>query len=148
MTSNPPASWWASQLTPERRTLFFVDFAAGQIDELAPLLPEALGMDEAIRAACIESFWVNVRLLTEFLTWGADKRDWRAVDFVPDWVTTDADAKARLDEAWVVASRHVMHLSKDRTPDLDDINSPTAEQYQQVSQDCRAVYNEFRAKLA
>lgn len=28
------------------------------------------------------------------------------------------------------------------------INSPTAEQYQQVSQDCRAVYNEFRAKLA
>ncbi|WP_329157524.1 hypothetical protein OHB49_02510 [Streptomyces sp. NBC_01717] len=41
-----------------------------------------------------------------------------------------------------------MHLSKERTPDLDDVNQVTAEQYQQVAQDCRAVYNEFLATLA
>ncbi|MFG3140928.1 hypothetical protein ACGFZA_32580 [Streptomyces sp. NPDC048211] len=143
MASNPPASWWASQLTPERRALHFIEYTAAQIDQLAPLLPDGLGMDEVVRAACIESFWVNVRLLTEFLTHDKEKRDWRAVDFVPGWATTDAEAKSRLKDAWVLASRHVMHLSKDRTPDHDAVTPVTAEQYQQVARDCRAVYNEL-----
>ncbi|WP_326608777.1 hypothetical protein [Streptomyces sp. NBC_01800] len=65
-----------------------------------------------------------------------------------DWATTDAEAKARLNQAWLLASRHIMHLGKVRTPDLGDVNQVTAEQIQQVARDCRAVYNEFRAKLA
>jgi hypothetical protein len=144
---NPSASWWGAQLPPERRALQFIDFAVDQVEELAPMLPQGDGLDDVVRAACMESFWVNVRLLAEFLTRNAGFKDWRARDFVSDWASTDEAVTARLEQAWVLASRHVMHLSKDRTPDLDDVDPVTAEQIQQIAQDCRAVYDDFRAHL-
>ncbi|MFK0106419.1 hypothetical protein [Streptomyces sp. NPDC091217] len=148
MTTDSPVPSWETSLTPERRALSFVDFAVCQVEELAPLLPNGDGLDGVIRAACMESFWVNVRLLAEFLTRDAGSRDWRARDFVPGFASQDTAAIDRLSEAWALASRHVMHLSKDRTPDLDDVEPVTVEQIQRIASDCRAVYNQFRAQLA
>jgi hypothetical protein len=148
MAADSPVPSWKNSLTPELRALSFTDFAVDQVRQLAPFLPDGHGLDGVTRAAFMESFWVNVRLLTEFLTRDPNSKDWRARDFVPGWTSQDTAAVARLTDAWTLASRHVMHLSKDRTPDLPDIGPVTAEQIQRIAEDCRAVYNEFRAQLA
>ncbi|MGI5143699.1 MULTISPECIES: hypothetical protein [unclassified Streptomyces] len=148
MAPDSPIPSWENSLTPERRALDFVDFAVDQVEQLAPLLPYGYGLDGVVRAAFMESFMVNVRLLVEFLTFDLDPKDRRARDFVPGFASQDTAAVARLKDAWTLASRHVMHLSKDRTPDLDDLEHVTAEQIQRMARDCRAVYDEFRAQLA
>ncbi|MGW4138835.1 hypothetical protein ACWELV_18940 [Streptomyces mirabilis] len=147
MATDSSVPSWENSLTPERRALHFVDFAVDQVEQLAPLLPDGDGLNDVVRAACMESFLVNVRLLAEFLTRDPDPRDWRARDFVHGWTSQNTEATDRLTDAWTLASRHVMHLSKDRTPDLDDIEPVTAEQIQRIARDCRAVYDEFRAQL-
>ncbi|MFE5595705.1 hypothetical protein [Streptomyces sp. NPDC056549] len=147
MTTEPSLYRPDAQLTAEKRALAFIAFAVEQIEDLAPLLPEGVGLSGPVRAAAIESFWVNTRLLAEFLVQGTGSRDWQARDFAPDWTATNEEAKTRLSEAWVTASRHVMHLSKDRTPELDAIEPVSAELYRQVAEDCREVYDEFLANV-
>ncbi|SCE11799.1 hypothetical protein GA0115240_139218 [Streptomyces sp. DvalAA-14] len=147
MPGDPSAAWWDAQLSPERRALDFIDFAVDQVEQLAPMLPEGAGLDDVVRAACMESFWVNVRLLAEFLARDPNPRDWNARDFVPEWGSANTETAARLNQAWTLASRHVMHLSKERTPNLGDVSMVTAQQIEQIAQDCRLVYNELRAQL-
>ncbi|MGW2936102.1 hypothetical protein ACWDA7_30590 [Streptomyces sp. NPDC001156] len=147
MATDSPIPSWENALTPERRALDFVHSAVDQIEQLVPLLPYGHGLDGVLRVACIESFFVNVRLVAEFLTKGLDPKDWRAPDFVPGFTSQDTAAIDRLNDAWMLASRHVMHLSTKRTPDLADIEPVTAEQIQRMARDCRAVYDEFRAQL-
>ncbi|MFJ9941571.1 hypothetical protein [Streptomyces erythrochromogenes] len=148
MTTEPSLDWWDAQLSADKRALAFVSFAVEQAEQLAPLLPDDRSLSDAVRAAAIESFWVNARLLAEFLVKGTDSRDWQANDFAPGWSTTNKRAKDRLLEAWVTASRHVMHLSKDRTPDkLNAVAPATHDLYRQVAEDCRTVYEEFVANI-
>ncbi|MFI8516790.1 hypothetical protein ACIGEZ_02990 [Streptomyces sp. NPDC085481] len=148
MTTEPPLDRLDTQFTAEKRALAFVAFAVEQTEYLAPLLPEGAGLSGAVRVAVIESFWVNVRLLAEFLVKGTGSRDWQARDFAPGWTATNAEARTRLSEAWVTASRHVMHLSKDRTPaQLNAVEPVSAELYRQVAEDCREVYDEFVANI-
>ncbi|MEU9857501.1 hypothetical protein [Streptomyces sp. NPDC047974] len=146
MATQPSSAWWDQQLPNDVRALGFVGFAVDQVERLAPLLPDESELSGAVRAACIESFWVNVRLLAEFLVKGTDSRDWRSGDFVSGWSSVDLEAKKRLLDAWTLASRHVMHLSKDRTPPhLPDVAPVSDELYMQVARDCRTIYDEFDA---
>ncbi|MFG3294493.1 hypothetical protein ACGF3G_37535 [Streptomyces sp. NPDC048179] len=150
MANQPSPAWWDAQYPDKRRAFDYVSFAVEQVEQLAPLLPDNPSLEGVVRAACIESFWVNVRLLAEFLVRGTDARDWQVQDFAPGWVATDASAAERLRSAWALSSQHVMHLSKTRTPEnLTDVEPVSAELYQQVARDCGMVYedlNEFMDK--
>ncbi|MER6914336.1 hypothetical protein ABT354_21915 [Streptomyces sp. NPDC000594] len=148
MTKQPSPTWWDAEHPDKARALDFVDLAADQIERLAPLLPDVVGVADAVRVACIESFWVNVRLLAEFLVKGTDVRDWQAQDFAPGWTPADREADTRMREAWTLASQHVMHLSKARTPEhLADIEPVVAEDYQKIAQDCHVIYRDFHARI-
>lgn len=68
--------------------------------------------------ACVEAFFINARLATEFLVRTPDQ-DFNAKLFVPDWSPPPAAAK-RLQRVWRMTSRHIVHLGKDRTPTNPD----------------------------
>jgi len=68
--------------------------------------------------ACRDAFYTNVRLAVEFFARPADARDFWATDYLPSW-EVPADLKPGLNEAWTIASRHAVHSSRERTPELD-----------------------------
>lgn len=77
--------------------------------------------DRWIATACLESFMVHVRLMAEFLVRRPTERDFSALDFL--WPVPTSDAAKRLaGERWLLASRHVVHFSRERVPeDLADV---------------------------
>jgi hypothetical protein len=64
--------------------------------------------------ACVESYFTNVRLAAEFF-WKMPKGDITARSFVPDWEAPPGIAK-RMERVWLMASKHIVHLSRDRVP--------------------------------
>jgi hypothetical protein len=55
----------------------------------------------------VESFFVNVRLLAEFLAKDMDNRGYHARDFVPEWTKPSGDAADRLLGTWKLDREHV-----------------------------------------
>lgn len=67
----------------------------------------------AIQYACLDSFFVNARLLAEFLVKRGNGRDFNAGDF--GWPKPTGAAADRLGGEWYqLASQQVVHLSKQR----------------------------------
>lgn len=70
----------------------------------------------------IDSFYVNIRLVAEFLTRRTSNMDFGPGDFVVDWSPPKSEAAKRLSIAWETASGYVVHLSTRRVPDeLEDL---------------------------
>lgn len=67
--------------------------------------------------ACLESWLVHVRLLVEFLLIrpANQGKDFSTKDF--GWDGSVSPENARLKEFWQLASSHLVHFSRDRTPD-------------------------------
>lgn len=84
-------------------------------------------LDGDLRAACIESFYVNVRLLSEFLI-KTDSRDFKPTLWVPGWNPMES---AVLTEIFDLASQHVVHFSRDRMPGGQEVEPVTAEEMRQ-----------------
>lgn len=68
--------------------------------------------------ACLESFFTKARLAAEFFV-KMPSRDFTARTFVPDWEPPPGVAN-RLERVWLMTSRHIVHLSKDRVPTNPD----------------------------
>lgn len=148
--ANPPSlDWWNKKMPAEERALGFVDHAMDQVEGLLPYISGPSSLPGVVRVACIESFWVNVRLLTEFLVkLTQDTRNCDARAFVPTWTKPTGDVAERLLSDWNTASAYVMHMGKERAPDdLADITPVTEEDLRQTAVDCRRIYDEFRAQL-
>jgi hypothetical protein len=64
--------------------------------------------------ACVESFFTNARLAAEFF-WKMPKGDVTARTFVPGWIAPPGIAK-RMERVWLLTSKHIVHLSRDRVP--------------------------------
>ena len=93
--------------------------------------------------ACLESFIVNVRLLSEFLIRGGSM-DHRAHELVPEWSAPPGQQTDRLGAKWwQLASRHVVHLSKQRSKDgpVDDRD----QMLRDMRDDALFVWNDFSA---
>lgn len=67
-----------------------------------------------IYIACVESFFTNARLAADFF-WKMPKQDITARSFVPDWAAPAAIA-ARMERLWLMTSKHIVHLSRERIP--------------------------------
>ncbi|WP_190232796.1 hypothetical protein [Streptomyces avicenniae] len=143
--TSPSWDWWNAQLPPESRAIDFVDHARAQIRDLLPYVTHDQRVEPpAVANACIESFLANVRLMADFLFKGHPEKDTRAVDLVSGWQLSPL-LKERLEKWWLLASRHVMHLSRERTPeDLRDVQPVTRDEYRQMAMDCEEAYNAFR----
>lgn len=92
---------------------------ATKVAEMVYRLP-SLCNDGAIvpllQQAGVESFFVNVRALVEFLGVKPAPQDRSARDLLSTWtLPADQQLLDRLGEHWAVASRHVMHFGQKRT---------------------------------
>ncbi|WAX78767.1 hypothetical protein [Streptomyces sp. KMM 9044] len=149
-TDGPSLEWWNEALPPQQRALWSVEFAIDQVEALVDLASAESEQSDIVRAACAESFFVNVRLLAEFLTRPPNNKDFHATDFVDGWQPPPTPASTRLrDRWWLLGSRQVMHLSKERFPDdlaeiLADSQITSSASLRHIARDCREVYEAFR----
>jgi hypothetical protein len=130
-----PDDYWAwLRLPAERIALHHLGHIMMNIRDLPPWAGmEAEGrVEPVVIAACRDAFYTNVRLAVEFFTRPRDARDFRATDYLPSWVLPES-LKPDLEEAWTIASQHVVHLSRERTPDLDP--SDWGDRYSRVPAD-------------
>ena len=135
--------------TPQQRALMFIGFAADQVRDLLPFVTGEQSIEPAaVEAACKESFVLNVRLIIDFLTRGKPRVDILAKDYAPEW-QPDEKLKERLDRWHELASRHAMHLSRERVPDdMRDVEPVSPEDYRQMANDCEEALTSFRAAAA
>ncbi|MFF3998503.1 hypothetical protein ACFYX8_35000 [Streptomyces cyaneofuscatus] len=131
---------------PHQAVFTHLEVAANQIRNL---LPYVIGEERArpitLEIACIDSFMVNVRLVADFLVRGSKSMDVLAEHIAPGW-EPDAEVKRRLNEWHILASRWVMHMSKQRAHAVDQHTEPVAlEQYRQMAADCQESYASFKA---
>src|SRR4051794_35994957 len=65
----------------------------------------------AVGVACLESFFITLRLLTEFLNSRAKRALITRHDFLPGWDLPDGDRKDSLRETYKFISDQVGHLN-------------------------------------
>jgi hypothetical protein len=114
------------RLTPREQMRLQAEYTMKMIRVLLPYAADDSATrpsDADVGNACLESFLMHVRAITDFLCcrrgFEPDMRDFSARDLVPDWQPTPPEAAARLEEEWEKASQHVAHFSRSRLQDLD-----------------------------
>ena len=109
--------FWNHTLSVEFRQAHHVAYSVGRVRNLPDLLK--LGQNFEVHIAIIESWLVHARALCEFFLIHTSnqgvQRDFTAADY--GWDKSHLDDYFNLDCWWVIASRHLMHFSKARTPD-------------------------------
>src|SRR5262245_38146995 len=98
----PSIEWWNDQLPPKRRAIGHIGTAVSMVRDLPLLAHLETEQPTVIRIACLEAFFVNVRLIADFL-WKMPPRDVNARTYLPDWSPPKADAK-RMKAYWHDAS--------------------------------------------
>lgn len=68
-----------------------------------------------VRAACLESYFVNLRLIFEFIGGRRGRHQIHRHDFLPDWEPARSEKWKTLREQYGFASEQVAHLAKKRT---------------------------------
>jgi hypothetical protein len=110
----PPGGLWALWNDPAFRMASFLTESFSMVGQLPSRVADL--DDQIVANACLESFFVHVRLLAEFLIRRPPAKDFSALDFL--WpVPTTPEAKRLADQWWNVASKHVVHFSRTRVPD-------------------------------
>lgn len=93
---------------------------------------------------CRSAFYVAARSITEFFIM-MPPQDYTARDFLPAWQPSGERAE-RLERVWVATSKHVVHLSRQRTDPPGERVAPwdtTLEGLSAIGRDCWAVLDEF-----
>jgi len=109
------------------------------------------GVPPQVAVACLESFLMHIRVITAFFGRSGKKPhkdDFSAVDLVPGWVATPADAAERLAVHWQTATELVAHPSRGRLQ--DDPANPVHEDTSYVAlkamaDDAQRVWEQFEA---
>jgi hypothetical protein len=110
--------FWRRVLTQSVRQAAHVGHSLDMVGELPGAYDSSRTGIE--RVACLEAFLIHVRLLAEFLLVHPTKgmKDFSAGDF--GWNgPTDRDTSL-IDRMWRVASQHLVHFSRERTPEHAD----------------------------
>jgi hypothetical protein len=144
VTSNPSA--W-TPLTPEHVQLLHLDFAARMVDQLVPYTEDP-NYPAIVQNACLESFFVNVRLLAEFLQGkGRERSDFWATALLSSWTPEDGQLDERLDQWWDLASKHVIHFGMPRLAHHEeDALNVTLDLLKSMRDDVLTVYRRFRSE--
>ncbi len=77
-----------------------------------PSFVESPDLPGLVRIACLESYFVNLRLLIEFLSPKESMLDFSAKDFVAEF---KAEEIAGADETWQQVSKNIVHFSRIRS---------------------------------
>lgn len=101
--------------TPTQNAAVHVAYSIGFLGDLNGPLCDQLCLP-VVRNACLESFFVNLRLCIEFIARSPNDKDIHARMFLPDWSFSDPE----LNRLWDLASKHVAHLSFKRLDALPD----------------------------
>jgi hypothetical protein len=124
-------------------------FAVQMVSAL-PGLIAAGDLHPFAQTACLESFFMNVRLMADFLVRTADQRDFGALTLVPDWVPTPTDAANRLRTRWwPLASQLVAHFSMERIQSnpSEPVNYVgSTEDLEAMRSDVLSVWNAWRER--
>lgn len=68
-----------------------------------------------VRAACLESYFINLRLTFEFIGGNRNPKQIGRNDFLPGWQPSSSEKLSELGKQYGFASEQVAHLSKKRT---------------------------------
>lgn len=115
-----------------------------------PALIAAGDLQPFAQIACLEAFFINVRLMADFLVRTTDRRDFGAATLVPDWSPAPANAAYRLRTRWwPLASQLVAHFSMGRIQ--GDPSEPvefvgSAEDLEAMRSDVLAVWGVWRKR--
>lgn len=144
VTANVPL--W-KPLTAEHVQLLHIDYAAKMVNQLVPYTEDA-NLPAVVQNAYLESFFVNVRLLAEFLQgWGNEDKDFWATTLLPTWIPAGGDLGKRLKAWWVLASQHVVHFGKPRLANhAEDDLDVTIETLGNMRDDVLGLYGRFRTE--
>lgn len=141
--------WIRDQLAPrEGRALAYVGHLLDQVRALPKYAsPEAVAdMDRVVWFACFDSFWMGIRLLSEYFV-RMPSRDRTARDLLGSWNPPDCGAARRLrDDHWLASSKHFTHLSTALIPDnADEISvvDQSAASLMRIVEDVDVVVNAF-----
>lgn len=105
-----------------------------------------------VQGACLESLFVHVRAMIEFLEVKptGHTSDYSASTLVADWSPSTDPRNQRLVKNWETASQHLMHFSRKRVKQESDIwESPDVEPaaLAAMADDLLAVWDEFATVL-
>lgn len=110
---------WYFAHSPESRILGHIEHMMCSLRDLpefacteSPLVADADTFPAVF--GCREAFYVHVRAAAEFF-WKMPNQDFTARTFMPDWSLDDVTA-AEMKRLWNLTSRHVVHMSRMRTP--------------------------------
>jgi hypothetical protein len=81
-----------------------------------PTYVDDLALPLAVRVACLECYFVNLRLIVEFAIKEPKPADFSRREFLPDWRPAPGHRVDFLLEQWTLANRQVVHLSRERIP--------------------------------
>lgn len=78
-----------------------------------------------VRSACLETWLVNMRLLSEFFGVSGPNskkvKDFKASEYLD--IEIDEETRKLLEEIWLISSKLVVHLSKDRDPKSNNFDT-------------------------
>jgi hypothetical protein len=122
----PEQAFMERALTPQVRQ----SGSVGHALLMCAWLPDAResARDSIVQIACLEAWFVNVRLIVEFLGLGGKggDKDFSAKSFGFELPGAAHAEYGALNDLWLVASQQVVHFSKQRTPeklaDLDEMD--------------------------
>lgn len=116
---DPDLVEWFQQ-PPERRTLETLEHIMMNLADLPRWACDASPLQHStltfpVYIACVDSYFTNARLAAEFF-WKMPRADITARSFVSDWEPPPGIAR-RMERVWLMASKHIVHLSQDRVPE-------------------------------
>jgi hypothetical protein len=91
-----------------------IGHALNMLAEL-PVYAEDSGLPLVVRAACLESYFINLRLVFEFIGGPRNQKQISRYDFINEWTPANREKLTTLGKEYGFASEQVAHLAKKRT---------------------------------
>lgn len=127
---------------------------AWRVAEMVNALPREVHdptLPSLAQQACLDSFFVNVRALIEFLEIKPAAKDFAASTVLPGWKPrVDAAEKQRLIDVWAVASHQLVHFGSHRVKHDDGTSMPvdvSLEALDRIADDVLTVWDQYATKL-
>lgn len=134
--------------SPEVRHAQQIAYSVEMVSDLAANYDSTLDRGEfAVARAMLDSFYVHVRLLADFLVKRTHDLDFGPRDFGVDWAAPpEKPAAVRLIEYWAIASKYVVHFGRPRVPEnLEDLQAfrVSGEHFRLMAADALEVFDLF-----
>lgn len=130
---------------------YSVEMVAGIAVNFDAAVKSLEALDVVLAPCMLDAFYVHIRLLADFLVRTTSAKDFGPADFGVAWAPPESEAAGRLDEAWDVASKNVVHFGRSRVPaNTDDPTEVTVDgaHLRQLATDALEVYTSFVEAVA